>query len=298
MSTPLEDMANSINGVYVDYDGAPPEQPYQCHDVWLALLILLGLPVRLGWAPGYYGHTYEVWNQFPVVSGLEDHFTKHWDHNIQAGDAVFWPVSAQFPGTHVVLALGPVDPVDGTFLCVTQNPGPATITRFSAEGAAGYLRPKDQSINQEPIAPPARDRRKPVEYITHDTNTLKDKQRIGTRPVYLLLGGPDGSSFTGYSYRPGDFQLTAEVHLEGEPGDSVRLTAYRYTWDNESKTYPSQVYINSELVTLNDNGVAQVSIPISNRVPDNGSRLGLKAAGNASPITVRRHAVKGHRWEV
>lgn len=190
--TPLDELALTLNGNYIDRDGAPPDQPYQCHDVWLALLTdLLTLPVWLGWAPGYYGHTYEVWNQFPAVAGLDRHFTKHGGHAFQAGDVVFWPVSARYQGTHVVLALGPVDPVDGTFLCVTQNPGPATITRLSAEGAAGFLRPHAQWINQQPasaaIPPPVPEPRRKartmfIVFYAHAAG--RDKGR------YLVVGAP------------------------------------------------------------------------------------------------------------
>ncbi len=298
MTTPLEEMANRLNGIYIDYDGAPPNQPYQCHDMWLGLLVLLDIPIRLGWAPGYFGLTYEVWKQFPAVLGLEEHFVKHGGHAIQAGDAVFWPVSARYPGTHVAVALGPVSPVDGTFPCLTQNPGPATITRLSAEGAAGFLRPIDQSINGSPapLPVPPRDRRKPVAYITGDTNSKKKPQGVAPGGRVLLMTGDAGTAIT---KSVGDYQITASVVLTGDPGTVVTLTAYRYVWDGSK--YTEYVYLDSNDVTIGASGTAHGQISIANRVSSTNQRIGVQASVPKSAkhgVRVNRYAWKGHQWEI
>lgn len=109
-----------------------------------------------GHAPGEQGYTYEVWNQFPYHRPqLAQHFTKHRGHQILPGDVVFWPQgSKSYPNSHVVVALSDTSRVDGTILCVTQNPGPVQITRLYVGEAAGFLRPKAKWITQQELPPP------------------------------------------------------------------------------------------------------------------------------------------------
>lgn len=139
----LSDWADDIDGHYIDLDGYPPQHPWQCHDVWSHYLTrVIGGTLADAHAAGD-GYTIEVWRQFPHHRpALRTLFTKHHGtHGIRAGDVVFWPTgSPNHPDSHVVVALGPVSP-GGTFACVSQNPGPARITRLSAYHAAGYLRP-------------------------------------------------------------------------------------------------------------------------------------------------------------
>lgn len=137
------------------------------------------------------------------------------------------------------------------------------------------------------------DRRKPVEYITKDTNKRKSQQAIksGTSP---MLGFTE--SATAITTEPGDYQLAAEVRVKGKKGTQVRLTAWRYIWDG--KKYTSKVYLNETEVTIVDNGYGYVTFPIVNRVPKDGSRIGVEATPltKGNDITVTRFAVKGHRW--
>ena len=144
MSSQLEKWAAGLAGRFIDRDYAPPQQPFQCHDIWLAYLVdVLGGKLGDGHAPGAEGFTIEVWRQFPKHRpGLAKLLKKHTgSKGIKAGDVVFWPTGARnHPYSHVVVALGPVAK-DGTFRCLTQNPGRAQITRLSATDVAGYLRP-------------------------------------------------------------------------------------------------------------------------------------------------------------
>lgn len=140
----LTEWADRITGQWVDRDYAPSFHVWQCHDVWLDYLYeVIGGKPGDGHAPGAQGYTYEVFNQFPTYRpALADLFTKHEGAaGIRPGDVVFWPQgSTNHPNSHVVVALGPVTAL-GTFRCVSQNPGPATITHLPAYQVAGYLRP-------------------------------------------------------------------------------------------------------------------------------------------------------------
>lgn len=140
----LTDWAEDITGRWVDRDAAPAHHVWQCHDVWLDYLYeVAGGKPGDGHAPGAEGYTYEVFNRFPSYRpALAKLFTKHAGAaGLRAGDVVFWPQgSTNHPSSHVVVALGGVGP-GGTFRCVSQNPGPATITYLSAHQVAGYLRP-------------------------------------------------------------------------------------------------------------------------------------------------------------
>ncbi|MFV0315499.1 MAG: CHAP domain-containing protein [Microthrixaceae bacterium] len=154
----LTDWADQLDGHYVDRDGYPPEQPYQCHDVWLAYLTdILGGQLGDGHAPGVEGFTYEVWRAFPHHRPELRHLlTKHpGSRGIMPGDVVFWPPgSNNHPWSHVVVALSAEDSW-GTIECLSQNPGPAQITRLSTHQVAGYLRPRtdptEEPVTQEEI---------------------------------------------------------------------------------------------------------------------------------------------------
>lgn len=151
----IGDWADARDGYYIDLDYYPKAQPYQCHDVWLdALVTWYGGTLGDGHAPGE-GYTVAVWEAFPDHRpGLAGLFTKHWGADgIRAGSVVFWPVGASnHPDSHVVIALGPVDQF-GTFPCLSQNPGPARITRLSAHQVAGYLHPITDPSGDEDMTP-------------------------------------------------------------------------------------------------------------------------------------------------
>lgn len=147
----------------------------------------------------------------------------------------------------------------------------------------------------EPIE--ERDRNKPVEYITRDTNGRKAKQVLPAGANRMLEFTDAGS--TAMTTEPGDHQLAAEVRVKGEPGSVVRITCYRYVWDDKAKKYSSKVYINEGSVTVGDNGLGYETMPIANRLPKDNSRLGLEAriTSGKKSVEVDRFAVKGHRWE-
>lgn len=139
----LNAWAAGIRGKYVDRDGFPPSQPYQCHDVLLDFIVdVMGLSLGAGHAGGD-GWTDEVWKRFPWYRPeLATRFTKHvGTAGLRAGDVVFWPYgSMNHPWSHIVVAMSGVDEY-GYILCVSQNPGPVDIIRLPAYQALGYLRP-------------------------------------------------------------------------------------------------------------------------------------------------------------
>lgn len=131
----------AVDGVYLDLDGFPPEQPYQCHDVWLSYITyIFGLTIRDGYAPGS-GYTDQVFKQFPFTKALDTHFNKHVGvGGVKAGDVLFWAYGDPvYPYSHVAIALGPAK--NGYILTMTQNPGKTRIESLPISNLLGYLRP-------------------------------------------------------------------------------------------------------------------------------------------------------------
>lgn len=144
-------------------------------------------------------------------------------------------------------------------------------------------------------ATPVIDKDKPVAYITKNTNSRKKNQTVGKESVYLQFKEGESAITT----VPGDYELTSEIRLKGEPGDILRAEAHRYIWDAASASYSSQVYINGERIVLDEHGLGHISFPVSNRVPADGSRLGIKLEVlHGKTVEVTRHAIKGHQWDV
>lgn len=146
----LNRWASAVNGRYLDLDGFPPQQPYQCHDVLLSYIRdCFGLPISAGHAPGA-GWTDEVWKQFPSYRPqLAGHFSKHpGSAGLRAGDICFWPYgSRNHPWSHITVAMSGVD-ANGYVTCVSQNPGPTQIMKLPVHQMIGFLRPfasQDQS---------------------------------------------------------------------------------------------------------------------------------------------------------
>lgn len=128
-----------IEGKYLDLDGAPRAAPYQCHDLWLWLLYLVGGQPGEGYAPD--DDTVSVFYQFPYRPRLAQLFTKHDGvAGIRKGDVLFWRRGVWYPGSHTAVALGPVQ---GELVpCLTQNPGPVRRANLITRDLAGYLRPR------------------------------------------------------------------------------------------------------------------------------------------------------------
>lgn len=126
---------------WLDLDGAPQNQPAQCHDIWLSYLRdVLGGTISDGNAPGgTNGETHLVWVHFGshspnLIKLLEKHSGSA---GIRRGDVVFWD---DYDGyTHVAVATETA--VGGYANCVTQNPYAAAVRRLRVANAIGYLRP-------------------------------------------------------------------------------------------------------------------------------------------------------------
>lgn len=219
-----------------------------------------------------------------------------------SGGAPGWPISdaaldtlARLIGdVHARYGLGPVKRGTARGVAVhrdfvaTECPGPYMMKHLGEVIAAA----EKYRTGVTPL--PERDKDKPVDYITLDTNARKTKQTLKPGVARFLELTDAGS--TALATKPGDHQLVAEVVLKGEPGTKVTLECRRYIWDG--KKYTSDVYINASDVVIGANGWATAVLPIANRIPSDGSRLGVKAKPSGKkPVTVERYAVKGHRWE-
>lgn len=132
--------AASRAGKWIDLDGFPSSQPYQCHDVWLDQLVTMGGKQSDGHAPGN-GDTVNLFYEFGKHRpGLTELFRKvDGAAGIQAGDVLFWRRGVWYPGSHVAMATGPAS---GELVpTLTQNPGKAKLANLITRDLVGYLRP-------------------------------------------------------------------------------------------------------------------------------------------------------------
>lgn len=172
----------------------------------------------------------------------------------------------------------------------TECPGPGMLSHL------GEIIEWAETYRKTGATAPERDKDIPVNYISLDTNARKTKQTLeAKKPIVLQL--TDGGS-TAITSKDGDYELSAEVTVKGAVGQIVRLTAVRYIWDAKAKKYTSKVYLNKGQVVVADDGFGFVTLPVSNRTPKDGSRIGIEAELLAGPpVTVTRFAAKGHQWD-
>ncbi|UOQ58546.1 M23 family metallopeptidase [Leucobacter allii] len=161
-----------------------------------------------------------------------------------------------------------------------------------------YLHPRaaaGDASTAVPVAPP-RDRRKPVAYITLDTNGKKARQKI-TRDALLLH--TDDARSTALTTVPGDYALAVEIAVKGAPGTVVRLVARRYVYDAAAKRYSEYTYLNTDDLVVGPSGTGRRTFPVSNRVSGAGQRIGVSAqVVRGDDVEVTRYAAKGHQWEL
>lgn len=148
MTISVDDWEADVSGRYIDYDGYPSGNPYQCHDLWLDYLIRVGGGVQsMGYAPTDYTDSVFTW--FPV-NGVDSVMTRHIGlEGLRRGDVVFWQFgSSNHPWSHVAIALA--EPSGSTVLCMSQNPGFSQPLNLSLANALGYLRPNNLITEPEP----------------------------------------------------------------------------------------------------------------------------------------------------
>lgn len=144
----VDQWAASVDGQYIDHDGFPAGNIYQCHDLWIDYLMrVAGGTQAMGYAPS--GLTDSVFTSFPY-GGLDSKVTRSTDlGSIRKGDVVFWASgSANYPSSHVAIALAA--PSGGNVLCMSQNPGSTKKLNLTLAGALGYLRPKNLPTTPTP----------------------------------------------------------------------------------------------------------------------------------------------------
>lgn len=135
---------DAVNGQYIDVDGFPPENPYQCWDLWSHYAQnVYGVPLYptgcSAGGPGTHhpGYACEVWHQFDS-SPLSQWFTREQGEG-QPGDVAFWEWGSPVgPNSHVAVV---VEDRGSSVYCMTQNPGASKYANLSKTGILGWLRP-------------------------------------------------------------------------------------------------------------------------------------------------------------
>lgn len=261
----------AVNGSYIDMDGFPPSAPYQCHDVWLSMLVqVFGERIYSGHAPGA-GWTDEVFKQFPRYRPeLTKHFRKRTGSaGIRNGVVIFWPYGdPNFPWSHVAVALEP--PRNGYVRCVTQNPGATQIANLPLSRMLGYLEPIIEApkpilkwrTNMKSYQPGAAKEQivKPGEYELVRINSKRD--------VSIAIGA-------------GIHYVEGQINVIGEPGEQFELTLA--VDECESKTGDRKKgpgHKAAETAILGNKGVAKARVT---------SRIPMKALAKGMDQRVRMY---------
>ena len=184
----LDALAAELDGKFLDLDAAPRQHPWQCHDVFLALVLALGGKLTDGHAPGT-EYTDQVWRAYPRHRpNLARLFTRHGPEEIRRGDAVFWSSYAGAGGLpHVAIALE--DARANDVLCLTQNPDRVRRARLTRTGVLGVLRP----ITTQPT---------PTTQKKDEEDDMATKERVGlyyTEPsngwIYYVIADTDSGLY-------------------------------------------------------------------------------------------------------
>lgn len=148
MGLSFEAWLGSVNGQFIDVDGYPPENPYQCWDLWSDYAVRVhDVPFRMtganagGWDDHYPTYTCNVWHKF-ATSGLDQYFTQvAADQPAQPGDVAIWEYgsSPATPNSHIAVV---VEDRGSSLYLMTQNPGASRYGTITKTGVLGYLRPR------------------------------------------------------------------------------------------------------------------------------------------------------------
>ncbi|GAA1776845.1 hypothetical protein [Leucobacter iarius] len=210
----VDQWANSVNGKYIDHDGIPAGNIYQCHDLWIDYLMrVAGGTQSMGYAPS--GFTDSVFTNFPV-NGLDAKVTRtSGTSGIRKGDVIFWGYgAANYPYSHVAIALAA--PSGGSVLCMSQNPGASQKLTLTLAGALGYLRPKNLPTDPTPQPDPKEITVKSYHRENRTTRPIAPGQRL-----YLIDSGNAKENCVGGN---GPYSLTAHLYGNGfAPGDVLEF---------------------------------------------------------------------------
>lgn len=134
---------NKWKGQALDTDGFPPQQPFQCYDVFIQYLreVVVNDP-SIYFSAQLTGYAADIYNQYDSSATLQKYFDKlPWNAQGQRGDVAVWGISAALPQSHV----GLLEADNGvTQRLFGQNqPYPyCTEINMPYQGLLGYLRPK------------------------------------------------------------------------------------------------------------------------------------------------------------
>lgn len=131
---------DEYNGQSVDMDGVPPEQPYQCVDLWKKCLEIIGYP-NPSRAIGGDGYAWNIWFNRSSL-GYDDYFD--YPSTPQFGDWAIFDKAGDTPYSHVAMFVS--DNGNGTAQFFGQNqPQPyCTVTSISTGNILGWMRVKKE----------------------------------------------------------------------------------------------------------------------------------------------------------
>lgn len=235
---------------------------------------------------------YEWWTRFDEFPQLRDKYVRS---QTPVPGALFVARGGLYdlPNGHIGVV---TDVRSGGFSTMEQNTGPDTPQRYvyrhfrvKDDNVLGFLIPNTNPATEEIEVP--------LVYISRDTTKRKKaKQKIQEGSPQFI---EHGDSSTAISDGAGDHWGTGEIHLSGKPGTEVDVVCERYVWDG--KKYTSRVHITRyEPIVLDPEGNGFTAVPVSNRVPAGGAKLGLLATvkKGGGTITVDRFAAKLHKQTV
>lgn len=131
---------DEYTGKQVDMDGVPPEQPYQCVDLWKKCLEVIGYP-NPSRAIGGDGYAWNIWFNREYL-GYSEYFD--YPSTPQFGDWAVFNKAGETPYSHVAMFVS--DNGNGTAQFFGQNqPNPyCTVTSISTANILGWLRVKSE----------------------------------------------------------------------------------------------------------------------------------------------------------
>lgn len=141
-----KDFIKRYKGKWVDVDGFPAVQPYQCYDLWMQFMYD-NYDVSRNIIIGPSGFAKDIWKSFDAL-GLDNYFTK--SKTPKVGDWVIYDDSAIFPQSHVAMVAKVHSNSKIDIFGQNQAGKPqGTVITVGTQGVLGYLRPKEGDMLTE-----------------------------------------------------------------------------------------------------------------------------------------------------
>lgn len=240
---------------------------------------------------------YQWWTLYEQIPALRDTYTKSM---VPVAGAVVVMRGGIYDAVNGHIGVVVEVRADGSFVTMEQNAGPEWPRRYvyryhranlADHGVLGFLIPRNNPA--APAPDPITPERVPLMYITLDTNNRPGAKQVVRPGSAMFL--EHGDRKTALSQGAGVHILAPEYQFKGKPGTVVSITVERYKWDG--KRYTERIHITRGAdVVIGPDGFGHGTLPVVNRVPADGSKLGVLATvKGSSPVTVQRFASKGAR---